>query len=95
MGGLNEYFSTSGYSIHRAAVRRERLPECCRSGLRGSGAAVKYLGQAGENILLPLLRCASCGRMYAVCDESGKRFMPVENPLRYEIVTVPEHENVE
>ena len=86
MSGLNEHFSASGYSIHRAAVRKERLPECCRSGLRECGMAVRYLGASGEDILLPLMKCAFCGRLYAVMEEGGNRFLPVDNPLRFEIV---------
>ena len=84
MSALNDHFRRSGYSPHRQSLRWERLPDCCRGGLTDCGASVKYLGLSGENVLLPLVKCAVCGRYYAVC---GKKYMLIENLLRYETVT--------
>ena len=84
MGNLNEHFRRSGYTIHRAALRYDRLPACCIRHLNDEGAAVRYLDAAGREIWLPLKKCAVCGRYYAVC---GKKYMLIENLLRYETVT--------
>jgi hypothetical protein len=87
MGGLREHFGPGGYAIHRAFVRIGRLPRCCRSGLEDTGRAMRYLGASGEEIPLPLRRCGTCGRIYAVdSDAHGEKYMPVENLLKAEIL---------
>ncbi len=83
MDNLNEHFRDSGYSIHRGAIRPERLPECCRSGLIDCRAAVRYLDCSGRETLLPLRQCGFCGRYYAVC---GEKFMLIDNLLRFDVV---------
>ncbi len=84
MGSLSEHFmpANSGYAIHRVSLGYERLPECCRTGLADCGLSVRHLGTSGDEVLLPLLKCGECGRYYA---GSGGRFIPVDNPLKYEI----------
>ena len=84
MSSMHDYFnpSGSGYAIHRTALRRERLPECCRNSLTECSLSIKYLGNSGENVLLPLVKCGVCGRLYAQC---GEKYMPVDNPLKYEM----------
>ena len=87
MGSLSEYFRSSGYAVHRSALRPERLPACCRNALDDCGRAVRYLDSAGQEIWLPIRRCGVCGRYYAVWE--GK-YMPVDNPLKYEMVNLSE-----
>ncbi len=85
MGGLREHFNAaaSGYAIHRATLRAERLPACCRTGLSDSGCFIQSLGAGGEEALYPLLQCAVCGRYFALC---GEKYLPVENLMRYEVI---------
>ena len=89
MGSLSDYFNSSGsgYSIHRTALRRERLPVCCRGNLNGCGLGIVFLGLSGEEIILPLNECCVCGRYYAVC---GKKYMPVDNLLKYRTINMSE-----
>ena len=84
MSSLSEFFapSGSGYSIHRTALRWKRLPKCCHESLAACGRYIKYRGEAGENVLLPLVKCGICGRVYAIC---GEKYMPVDNLMKYEI----------
>ena len=84
MSSMHDYFnpSGSGYAIHRTALRRERLPECCKENLAARGISIKHLGDSGEEVYLPLVKCGICGRVYAIC---GRKYMPVDNPLKYEI----------
>ena len=85
MSSLHDYFnpSVSGYAVHRTFLRRERLPECCRKTLAECGLWIKYLGSSGENVLLPLVKCGVCGRLYA---KSKEKYMPIDNLMKYEIV---------
>jgi hypothetical protein len=87
MGSLSDYFKTSGYAVHRSALRPERLPECCRNALADVGRAIRYLDSYGKEIWVPIKRCGVCGRCYAVCE--GK-YMPIDNPLKYETVNLSE-----
>lgn len=91
MGSLNEYFgpSGSGYSIHRTFMRPERLPGCCRESLSECGLNIRYLGDSGEEIYFPLVRCRVCGRYYAVC---GRKYMTVDNLMKYEIFSIGQTE---
>ena len=84
MSSLSEFFapSGSGYAIHRTFLRRERLPECCKEHLAACGISIKHLGDSGEEVNLPLVKCGICGRVYAIC---GRKYMPVDNLLKYEI----------
>ena len=86
MSGLSEFFDSarSGCTVHRAALRAERLPECCRAGLTECGLFIKHLDSDGGEIALPLLKCAVCGRYFAL---RGEKYIPVENPLQFEIIS--------
>lgn len=87
MSGLNEHFASSGYTIHRISLSSGALPECCRES-EPMGTAIRYPGGSAGDSLLPLVKCRLCGRMYAIVKSDGvrERFLPVENPLRYDIV---------
>lgn len=83
MGSLGDYFRNSGYAIHRAALRSDRLPECCRHSLAECGMSAVFLDPSGSEILLPMKKCGVCGRSYALSD--GK-YIPIDSLLKYRIV---------
>ena len=87
MGSLSEFFKNSGYAVHRIPLRPERLSECCRNALADCGCAVRYLDPAGQEILLPIRKCGVCGRCYAMGEG---RYLPIDNPMKYEIVNLSE-----
>lgn len=82
MPGLRDFFQQSGYAIHRSALRLERLPACCRGNLTDCGGGIRHLDRSGNEIRLPLKQCAVCGKRYAVC---GEQFLPIDNPLRFDM----------
>lgn len=84
MGSLNEHFRQSGYTLHRTALRKERLPQCCRENLRATNFAVQFLTQDGREEALPLTECPLCGKKYAVM-ENGK-YLPIQNILQFDII---------
>lgn len=83
MSHLNEFFRGNGYAIHRSALRPERLPVCCRSGLRELTIGVKTLASDGSETVVPLAECRECGRKYAVF---GKKYLPIDNLMKFEVV---------
>ncbi len=84
MSGLHDFFRQNGYTLHRSARRRERLPVCCRSGdWLPTHRGVRFLGARGEEVILPLVRCRFCGRQYA---EAEGHYFSADNPLQFEIV---------
>lgn len=86
MSSLNEFFQENGYTLHRNAFRRERLPLCCRSGnWQSTHRGIRFLGKQGEELILPLVRCEICGRQYA--QENGKYF-PADNALQFDLVNI-------
>ena len=86
MSQLNDFFRQNSYTLHRNALRRERLPACCRSGdWRPTHRGIRFLGTHGEEVILPLVRCEICGRQYAEVD--GKYF-PADNPLQFDLVNI-------
>lgn len=84
MGNLNEHFRQSGYTLHRTALRKERLPQCCRENLRTTNFAVQFLNQDGREEALPLTECSLCGKKYAMMREG--KFLPIKNTLQFEII---------
>ena len=86
MSQLNNFFRQNGYTLHRSARRRERLPACCRSGdWHETNKGVRFLGKQGENVIWPLVRCPICGRQYA---EAEGKYFPADNTLQFEIVNI-------
>lgn len=83
MANLREHFQTSGYTLHREGLRRERLPLCCRTSLRKTGTGIRFLEAGGCKTVLPLEACQVCGRRYAT---EGKRYLPVRSLLQFDIV---------
>ena len=83
MAGMREFFSENPYTLHRTALRRERLPFCCRSGLKPKGLSVRFLARDGGETLLPVQECAGCGKLYALTEEN--RFLPIDSLLRYDV----------
>lgn len=85
MGSLNEHFRQSGYTLHRAALRRERLPRCCRENLHALTTGIKFMDEGGGELLLPLTECVICGRKYAMSDE---KYIVVKNLLQFDVVKI-------
>lgn len=87
MARLNEFFAGNAYALHRAALRRERLPECCRVRLAPKGLSVRFLTRDGGETLLPVEECAGCGRLYALTEDS--KYLSIENLMRYDVTADP------
>lgn len=83
MGRLNDHFRESSYTIHRSAMRRERLPMCCRDNLKKQGIGIRWLDVDGSEIILPLMKCEICGRQYAL---NGEKYMAIDNLLRFDVL---------
>lgn len=83
MGNLNEHFRQSGYTLHRMAVRKERLPQCCRDNRRVTDFAIKFMNQNGGEEALPLAECPICGKKYAMM---GEKYLPIKNTLQFQII---------
>lgn len=86
MGTLNEHFRQSGYTLHRAALRKERLPRCCRENLRPHSIGIQYLDEHGEAVVLPLVSCTVCGSQFA---RSNERYLKIGNMRQFEVVPYP------
>lgn len=82
MSDLNEHFKQSGYTLHRAALRRECLPRCCRENMRALTIGINFMDRAGSEQLLPLVECAVCFKKYALSDG---RYMAVKSLLKFKI----------
>lgn len=83
MVSLNEHFRNSGYTLHREALRKERLPRCCRDNLRALPIGIKFVDRAGGEVLLPVVECASCSKKYAMSDG---RYISIKNLLRFDVM---------
>lgn len=84
MSSLNEHFKSVGYTFHRDAVRKARIPQCCRKNLKPTGIGIKYFSPDGADVVLPLLECSVCGRKFAV---SGEKYIAVDNILKFDTVS--------
>lgn len=85
MSSLNEHFKSVGYTFHRNAVRKQRLPQCCRENLKPTAIGVKYFSSDGADAVLPVLECSVCGRKFAL---SGEKYIAVDNLLKFDTVNL-------
>ncbi len=85
MSSLNEHFKSSGYAFHRDAVRKTRLPRCCRENLKTTSVGIKYFSTNGADVVLPVLECSVCGRKFAL---SGEKYIAVDNLLKFDTVNL-------
>ena len=85
MSSLNEHFKSVGYTFHKDAVRKQRLPQCCRENLKPTYIGIKYFSPGGEDVVLPVLKCSLCGRNFALF---GERYIPADNLLKFDTVAL-------
>lgn len=88
MDSLRDFFHQNAYAVHRASLRRERLPDCCRSEahLLPTKLGIRFLNRYGQPVILPVFVCSVCGKRYAGTED---RFLPIASLLRYETVEIP------
>ncbi len=85
MSSLNEHFKSVGYTFHQNAVRKIRLPLCCRENLKPTAIGIKYFSTEGQDAVLPVLECSVCGKKFALF---GQKYVEIDNILKFDTVAL-------